>query len=615
LAGFELLLNSPGNQQMMLSWLGEDGTAGTSPLREQLLQDKAGGWPKKPRKLAVSCGRGDGVGSGKAGARTLDWDGKPLVSATLNTLPGANGVVAEGSWFLSDPPELPPLEVGPETTSWESAPGGQNTYNGQVAAIAGMLGCGRVAHDLDVTCSVPTVSALGLTQDPLAPVPPVADGAGPFDAYVCSEQNVQHLTITPVTSSWLLGELGPPGPDDRFAPTRFDPHDPGFLSDPYPTYARFREERPVFQVKPYGSYWVFRRADVLRVLTEKETFLKNSPLPPAAPPKVGPFGAMAFFPKGLFSSDPPRHDALRAILEPLFKDAIANAEQLVAGFADPILDKARQTGRIELVADYALPVPSSVLFSILGIPDDPKQPTVWPGLVAWITAIVAAHDITQSPAVQQAGGTCAMALQTFVDGLIHQNLKDPLPGLLGAMCKAITDDFTADDVQACFADFLVAGYLSTTFLICTGTRNLLANPEQAQALRKDTTLIDNAVEEMLRFDAPAQLVDRVVKTDTELGGVSLKAGDKVTAVLGSADHDPDAFADPDEFRIDRDDRDQMSFGWGIHHCIGAPLVRLAAPVAIGKLMELDGLAIDGLAQWQTDPYLRGLANLPMRFDT
>jgi hypothetical protein len=162
LAGFEALLDSPGNQQMMLSYLRDDGTAGVSPLREQLRTDleAVGGWPKAPRKLAVSCGRGDGEGSATPGTRTLGWDGKPFVSATLNTLPGADGVVAEGSWFLNDPPELRRLEVDPGQAHWESAPGGQNTYNGQVAAIAALLGCGTVQHDLDRSCSLPTISAL-----------------------------------------------------------------------------------------------------------------------------------------------------------------------------------------------------------------------------------------------------------------------------------------------------------------------------------------------------------------------------------------------------------------------------------------------------------------------
>jgi cytochrome P450 len=623
LAGFEALLDSPSNQQMMLSWLHDDGTAGISPLRAQLLEDleRIGGWPKQPRKLAVSCGRGDGKGDATPGARTLGWDGEPFVSATLNTLPGVDGVVAEGSWFLNDPPQLSPLMVGPDETPWESAPGGQNTYNGDVAAIATAFGCGSVEHDLEVTCSVPTVSALGLTQDPFEPVPDASANAGPFDAYACNAQNERHLQITPEVSAWLLGELGAPEAaggqapaggnpgHDGFDPSTFDPHDPGFLADPYPVYAQFRAEAPVFQVMPYGSYWVFRHADVQRMLTETDTFVKNSTPPPD--PKPGPIGAMRFLPQGLFSSDPPRHTGLRELLEPLFDDAIANGDRLVSGLADPILEQARQTGRMELVSDYAVPVPSGVLFSILGIAPTNK---VWQGLVSWVTAIVAAHDIRQSMTVQWYGATSLMALNTFIDGLIHQNLRDPQPGLLGAMCGAITDDFTADDVQACCADFLVAGYLSTTFLICSGTRHLLENGDQAEALARDPSLWKNALEEMLRFDAPAQLVDRVVAADTELGGVNLAAGSKVTAVLGSADHDPDAFANPETFRIDRDDREQVSFGAGIHHCIGAPLVRLAAPVAIRRLMDLDGLAVDGLAQWQTDPYLRGMVNLPLRFD-
>jgi cytochrome P450 len=614
LGGFEALLDSPGNQQMMVSWLHDDGTPGISPLREQLLQDleQAGGYPKQPRKLAVSCGRGDGLGNGTRGARTLTWDGDSLVSAALNTLPGEDGLVARGSWFLADPPELQPLMVDRDEVPWESVPGGQNTYNAQVAAIAAGFGCGTVQHAHDLTCSVPTVSALDLVQSPFEAVPPVSGNTGPFDTYVCSSQNMQHLAITPEVSAWLLAELGTPAsgagtpssPGDDFDPAQFDPRNLRFLADPYPTYERFREEAPVSMVNPYKSYWVFRHEDVRRVLDEKDIFVKNSPL--KTDPKPGPIRAMAFFPEGLFSSDPPRHDDLRAVLEPLFCDAIGQAPELASQIADTQLKKAAQTGRIELVSDYALPVPSGVLFSILGIPNDEM---VWSGLVSWVTAIVAAHDITQTLSVQAAGATCMMALQTYLDGLIRWNLKDPQEGLIGAMCK---HRLSPADIQACCADFVVAGYLSTTFLICTGIRNLLANPEQAQALR-DSGQIGAAIQEMLRFDAPAQVVDRVVKTDTKLGDVTLKPGDKVTAVLGSADRDPAAFAEPEKFRIDRDNKAQMSFGAGIHHCIGAPLVEKVAPVALGKLLDLRDLTVAGLPQWQTDPYLRGMVNLPLSF--
>jgi cytochrome P450 len=165
----------------------------------------------------------------------------------------------------------------------------------------------------------------------------------------------------------------------------------------------------------------------------------------------------------------------------------------------------------------------------------------------------------------------------------------------------------------CATDFLVAGYASTTFLIGTGTRNLLNNPDQLASLRADPTLISGAIEEMLRFDAPAQLVDRCAAVDTDLGGHHFKAGDRVTAVLGSADRDPRVFTTPDQFAINRGQQNHLSFGAGIHYCIGAPLVRLVGPVAFTMLLAaFPDLSIDGTSQWQTDPYLRAVSSLPLK---
>jgi cytochrome P450 len=395
---------------------------------------------------------------------------------------------------------------------------------------------------------------------------------------------------------------------DAWDPDAFDPHDRAFLADPYPTYARFRAEAPVHAVKPYDSYWVFRHADVERVLTDRDTFVKT-PLG-GWPPAPGPLGAMASFPEGLFASDPPRHTALRKTLEPLVRQAVQGAPELATGVSAHLLDGVRKRGGMELISDYALPLPATVLFDILGIPGDPL---VRKGLIAWQAAIVAAHDITQAVSLRATGATCKMALSSFFAGLVLGSRTAPPAGLLGEMCSAIgRDGLTAEDVEVCSSDFLVAGYLSTTFLIGTGVRTLLANPDQLQDLAAHPDLMPGAVEELLRYDAPAQLVDRVAAVDTELGGVSLKAGSEVTAVLGSANRDPERFAEPDRFLIRREDQGQVSFGDGIHHCIGAPLVRLVAPVAFAQLLELPDLALAGLPQWQTDPYLRAVTNLPLR---
>jgi cytochrome P450 len=253
-----------------------------------------------------------------------------------------------------------------------------------------------------------------------------------------------------------------------------------------------------------------------------------------------------------------------------------------------------------------------VLFTLLGIP---KEPSVWLGLIQWQAAIAAAHDITQSLAVRAGGATCSMALNAYFEGLLLANKAEPAQGLFAQICDAFANaGLSNQEVQMCAVDFLVAGYLSTTFIIGTGVRNLLLNPEQLAALRADPSLMPNAVEEMLRMDGPVQVIDRYAAVDTEIDGRPYPQNAKVTAVVGSADHDPSVFADPETFLIQRTNENHMAFGAGIHYCIGAPLVRLVAPVALQALLtEFPNLALAGDPQWQTDPYLRAVTNLPLSF--
>ena len=399
---------------------------------------------------------------------------------------------------------------------------------------------------------------------------------------------------------------------DGFDPSTFNPHDPAFLADPYPTYAAFREQAPVFPVPLYGSDWMFCHADCVQVLTATDVWVKHPPS--GSPPPPGPYGTLvANFPVGLFNSDPPLHTQLRGILEPLLIAAISDAPQRAREIGAPLLAAARQQGRMELISDYALPLPANVLLTLLGIPEDPVIRT---GLITWQAAVVAAHDITQGVAVLGMGATCSMALNTYFEALLLANRARPADGLFAAMCNAFADaGLSTQEVQMCAIDFLIAGYLSTTFIIGTGIRNLLLNPDQLRLLRKDPArLIDRAVEEMLRFDGPVQVIDRYAAVDTEVGGRPYQQNAKVTAVVGSADHDPAVFQDPERFLIRRNNKQHLAFGDGIHYCIGAPLARLVAPVAIQMLLEaFPDLALDGDAQWQTDPYLRAVTSLPLRF--
>jgi cytochrome P450 len=389
-----------------------------------------------------------------------------------------------------------------------------------------------------------------------------------------------------------------------WTPTTFDPHDPTFLADPYPVYAQFRELAPVSMVMPYRSYWAFGYDDCVRILTETDVFVKNPPGGrTAAPP---PFSAIGELPQGIFASDPPRHDTLRGLVEPVFDAAIADAADIAASVSAELLGAATASSSwLEVVSDYALPMPAHVLFRLLGI--DPGFPV----LTQWIAAIEAAHDITSSPTTQAMGATMDMAINTLLEATVLALQQTPDPStIIGRLVAATSPDgLSPMDVRVACQDFVIAGYLSTTYLLSTGIRSLIGNPDQAALLRASPELIPGAVEEMLRYDAPFQIVDRFAARPTELSGVSLAVGDAVSAIVGSANRDGARFADADEFVATRTDNPHLGFGDGIHHCIGAPLARLVAPVAVGALLDLGPMTIQGIPQWHTDPYLRGCTSL------
>jgi len=404
----------------------------------------------------------------------------------------------------------------------------------------------------------------------------------------------------------------PPGPID---PATFNPNEPDYLENPYPTYAWFRDNMPIAELslvpgKLPPSHWVFRHADLETLLHDTDVFVKSasgpgSP-PPAPPPAV--FSALGALPPGLLSSDPPRHHEVRSAVEPSFMAQIPDAEQFAEQTAQNIVDQVAHSRRFELIGNVAIPVPEKVLLHVLGLPF--ADATVLGG---WAETIVTAHNITQKPPILAMGGTCAMALRTYYEGMISENAVKPGGGMLGGVCEHIGSGIDRQDVAAVMSDMLIAGFMTTTFLISTGLQHLLDNPEQAAELKADRSLWPQAMDELLRMDAPAQMLDRQVKTPVTLGGVAMEAGTRVVPVVGSANRDPAAYDRPDEFDIHRTETTQLGFGAGIHHCIGAPLARIVVPATLRALLELDDLRKEGIIAWQTDPYLRGMTSFPLAY--
>ncbi|MEA3183545.1 MAG: hypothetical protein QOJ74_22, partial [Ilumatobacteraceae bacterium] len=623
--GLTALLDAPSNLQF-IGLIEQDGTVGPHPLRTTLLDDlrRLGEYPQRLVKLAIACGQGAGYGGPPPTAPILAWFNDGFADITLLPMPagGPATAIAFGA-TLGAPSRPEPLMVSSEVC-WETVPGALNVLNAEVVEVVSSLGC-TVTSSLGLSSSMPTVSALAASVGLNDPIPPAGSGASPFDDYIFSATDQLHLQFTGDVVDWIVDRIemhqqsapsttAPKGP--AMNPATFNPNDPTFIADPYPTYAWFREHLPVAPISLVPgtvppTWWVFLNADVRTILEDTDTFLKRAS-GPGAPPSGPPppvFGSLWALPPGLLSSDPPRHTVIRQAVEPSFLTAIVDAQALAEHAVEQALATLSGTRRIELVQDFALPVPAMVLAEVLGLPANDMSI-----LIQWVEAVATAHNITQPPSVLGFGGICAMAMRTYYDALVTENQTQSGGGMLAGVCPHIGKDLTLHDVEAVMSDMLVAGFLTTTYLISTGIRSLLAHPDQADAIRADPSLLPAAIEEMLRFDSPAPLLDRQVAVPTTLGGVSLQPGARVVAAVASANRDPQAFENPDVFDVRRVDTTQLGFGDGIHYCIGAPLARLVAPAAIAGLLKLPNLRINGIEQWQPDPYLRGLTSLPMAYD-
>lgn len=648
-AGLHALINTPANQQFMLDWVSGNAIV-PSPLRAFFLRDLegVGSWPQRPKRVAIASGRGDGQRSVAAHDQMLEWGGGPFASARLYSLPeGPKGAIVAEAYCFRAAGSAPATLTASSQWSWEGAPGGQNMYNAMAAAVAQGIGIGALNDDVPVSECVPTVSALGMdltTADPFAPVPAPGSDTVPFHDFICGTENSPHIAITREASAFLLKQLGmpavvaakvvSPSTPPKFDPGSFNPHDPDFIKNPYPTYKLFREQRPVAFVQPYNTYWVFRHEDVMRVLHDSEhfealTFAKNQADPPAPPPP-SLFEVNANLPEGLFNLDPPRHGPVRSMMDGYLANLLGRVPGIASVLARQFLVNAKQNGgRIELYTSYALPLPAMTLFSVLGLPQQD-----WTGLMGWVSLLQGGHDITAPTSARALAGSINMALSNYFQGMLkgQTDSRCPVHAAPGMLFDQMAKDglgpmpkMSGEEIQSTCVNLAVAGYLSTTFLIATGLLNLLGGTPlpgedwkppvtpPIDLLRKNPQLLHGAINEMLRYDAPFQLIDRVVvNRSTTLGGQKLKIGDSIQLVFGSANRDESVYQDPDTFDITRQGPPNLGFGWGIHRCYGAPLVEQVAPVAFQMLLqELPVITLAGTPQWQTDPYIRSVSNLPL----
>jgi cytochrome P450 len=392
---------------------------------------------------------------------------------------------------------------------------------------------------------------------------------------------------------------------------RFNPMDPEFIADPYPTYHRMRAADPVHQ-SPMGFWVLTRYDDVVAALRDPRLAKEAIPAYVASRFGITIVGAGL----SMLDRDPPDHTRLRGLVSKAFTPRVVEAlRPHIQRIVDGLLDRVRDAGKMDLVEDFAYPLPVIVICEMLGVPlEDRERFKTWGLDIA--RGLDAIWLPPESDVVKRSAASRHELAEYFRD-LIARRRAAPRADLLSGLIAAeeAGDKLSEDELLSTCILLLVAGHETTVNLIGNGTLALLRNPDQLERLRRQPELIGSAVEELLRYDGPVQRTARIPSEDVVIGGRTIPKGEMVMPFMGAADRDPAQFPDPDRLDIARGDNRHIAFGWGIHFCIGAPLARVEGQIAIGTLVQqLPELALaTDRPEFRQSLTLRGLSTLPVRF--
>jgi pimeloyl-[acyl-carrier protein] synthase len=399
------------------------------------------------------------------------------------------------------------------------------------------------------------------------------------------------------------------------AALKFDLLAPHLLDDPYPLYAEVRQAPSAYYTWPGSEVPVpvlGRYADVQIVLRDsrfgRAGFRKGMDSTFGDVPITRAFGHWMLF------QDPPDHTRLRGLVSKAFTP---RAVEILRGEIDAIvarlLDGVRGKSTFDLMAEVAYPLPVLVICELLGVPEaDRDRLGVWSAALAEALDNLTMHD----PEVLARCNAAATGLTEYFRDLVRIRRSAPRDDFLSGLIAVEEqgDRLTEDELLGTCVLLFFAGHETTVNLIGNGTLALLRHPAELERLRAEPALLPNAVEELLRYDSPVQRTGRTVLEEVEIGGHVLQAGYRVNLLLGAANRDPSQFSDPDRLDVTRPNASQhLSFASGMHYCVGAPLARLEAQLAIGALLRRFSdlrLAIDAPA-WRRTFVLRGLTALPV----
>jgi cytochrome P450 len=391
----------------------------------------------------------------------------------------------------------------------------------------------------------------------------------------------------------------------------FNPMDPDFVADPYPTYHRLRSEDPVHQ-SPLGFWVLTRYEDVVASLRDPR-FAKE-PMIVAVAARLGVDPQSIGI--SMLDRDPPDHTRLRSLASKAFTPRVVERlRPRVQEIVDGLLDQVERARQMDLIEEFAYPIPVNVICEMLGVPiEDHEQFKGWSlDLARGLDSIMVGRESDIAKRSRQA----REGLTTYIRNLINTRRASPRGDLLSALIAAeeAGDKLSEPELVAMSILLLVAGHETTVNLIGNGMLALLRHPAQLRLLRERPELIGTAVEELLRYDGPVQRTARTPSEDVTIGGTTIPKGEIVMPFIGAADRDPAQFPEPDRLDITRTENRHIAFGLGIHFCLGAPLARIEGQIAINTLLKRMpklALAVER-PEHRPSLTLRGLTTLPVSF--
>jgi pimeloyl-[acyl-carrier protein] synthase len=390
---------------------------------------------------------------------------------------------------------------------------------------------------------------------------------------------------------------------------------PEILRDPHLLYRPLREYDPVHW-DPYMHAWVVTSyAEVVTVLMNYSA--ERTPAP-AYLDQLGlsfmkPFAEVML--RQMMFMDGAKHSRLRAICSAAFTSRrVDNLRGVIESTADELIDKVVERGHMDMISDFANPLPAIVTAKLLGVPrEDHEQLHAWVLDLAEVLGNFQHHPSRVVEIVRSLED-----LKSYVAAIMEEQRRNPASGLIYSLMEAEVDGqrLSDDEVIANAIITLIGGHETTTNLIASGFLTLLRNPALLEQLRIRPDIAGSAVEELLRWESPVQHTARIAPGDMRLGAKAILKGSRVVAVLAAANRDPIRFSDPDRIDLLRPDNRHLAFGWAAHFCFGSPLARMEGQIAFNKLLYRlrKPALIDEQLAWRENAGLRGLTKLNISFE-